>query len=117
MTGREPIGVTHPNFHLTRDLAADWRSEIVVMSSAELTDLVGRAVSVALSASQPSSEPLVYSVVEAAKRLRLSESTVRALIESGQLGCRRVGKRVLVGARHLDEFLSAESDESIGRAG
>lgn len=42
---------------------------------------------------------------DAATELGLSESVVRKLVNSGELGHRRVGSRILIGQEHIAVFL------------
>ena len=42
---------------------------------------------------------------DAAYELGLSESVVRKLVNSGELGHRRVGSRILIGKEHIEAFL------------
>ncbi len=42
---------------------------------------------------------------DAAYELGLSESVVRKLVNSGELGHRRVGSRILIGQEHIATFL------------
>lgn len=46
-----------------------------------------------------------YSVREAAQALGLSEVAIRRLIRSGQVGARRAGRRVLIPAEALREYV------------
>ena len=54
------------------------------------------------------SERLSVSLKEAAKMLGLSESTVHQRTLSGEIRCKRVGRRVLYPIENLKEFLRAE---------
>lgn len=53
-------------------------------------------------------EQLGVSKQEAAKMLGLSESTVHHLTQSGELPCKRVGRRVIYSVDSLREFLKKE---------
>lgn len=53
--------------------------------------------------------PLVLEVRDVAERLRISRSFAYELIASGRLPSIRLGRRVLVPAVRLDEFLQTES--------
>jgi excisionase family DNA binding protein len=52
------------------------------------------------------SDPLVLEVRDVAQRLHLSRSFVYALIAAGELPSIRLGRRVLVPAARLDEFVN-----------
>lgn len=47
----------------------------------------------------------LYTKKEAAAALRLSEITVHRAIKQKRLGAYRFGARVMVGQKHLDDFL------------
>ncbi len=51
-----------------------------------------------------------YTLPEAADFLRCSTKTVQRRIKTGQLGCCRIGKVVIVRQSHLDLFLRAVED-------
>lgn len=56
----------------------------------------------------PTAPPLVATVAEAAKILRLSEGTVRDLIAAGRLGrVPHVGRRTLLAGVELERFAAA----------
>jgi excisionase family DNA binding protein len=50
-----------------------------------------------------------YSIPEAARAMGLSESTVKRLIESGQLASKKVLRRRLIPVKAIDAFLSNEA--------
>ena len=52
-------------------------------------------------------EQMLFDVAEVARALRIGVSTVRSLVASGKLKGIRVGDRVLVSRRALDEFIAA----------
>jgi excisionase family DNA binding protein len=54
-------------------------------------------------------EPLALNVGEAARASRLGESTIRAMIASGELRSIRVGDRRLVRIEDLRAFLAARA--------
>lgn len=51
-------------------------------------------------------EPLVYTLEEAANALTLGRSTVWKLVRQGRLRVVRVGKRVLVPKKEIDRLLN-----------
>lgn len=62
----------------------------------------------------PTVKPLVYTVRSAAQALLLSESTIRKLIARGVLPVSRIGDRLLIQPKSLQELLDfAESDKGI----
>lgn len=62
----------------------------------------------------PTIKPLVYTVRSAAQALLLSESTIRKLIARGLLPVSRIGDRVLIQPKSLQELLNyAESEKGI----
>jgi excisionase family DNA binding protein len=58
--------------------------------------------------------PLAVSISEAARLLGLSERKVWELKATGELPCRRVGRRVLVPVEALRAFLSGGKDSATG---
>jgi excisionase family DNA binding protein len=60
------------------------------------------------SSSASGTDPLVLDVRDVAERLRISRSFAYELIASGRLPSIRLGRRVLVPAVRLDEFLLGE---------
>lgn len=52
------------------------------------------------------SEPLLHGVPEAARRLSLSETTVRDLVRRGDLDGRKSGMRLLVTAESIRKYAS-----------
>lgn len=52
-------------------------------------------------------DEVVLEVPEVARRLRISRSFAYELIKTGQLPGMRLGRRVLVPAKMLDEFIAA----------
>jgi excisionase family DNA binding protein len=55
-------------------------------------------------------EPLLFSIVDAAKSLGVSHWTVRRLIADGQLPKVRIGSRVLLRASDLSEFVKERTE-------
>ena len=55
------------------------------------------------------SVPVVYSVVDVAKILKIGRSSVYSLVKSGQLRCVRVGKTIRIPQRALMEYLNPSS--------
>ncbi len=53
-----------------------------------------------------------YSVKVAAEQCGLSERTIHSAIKDGRLKAMRVGRRVLIAPRELDNFLHGESGKS-----
>ncbi len=56
--------------------------------------------------------PLAYNVVDAAKLLGIGHNTARALIASGELHHRRVGRRILVPRTALEAYLDVGTDRA-----
>ena len=54
-------------------------------------------------------EDLLLTVPEVARRCSVSESLVRESIRRGELRCTRWGRRVLVSLRDLSEFVEART--------
>jgi excisionase family DNA binding protein len=52
-------------------------------------------------------EPLVYSVVEAARALSTTEAAVRNMIQSKKLAALKVGRRVLIPHESVLDYLRA----------
>ncbi len=52
-------------------------------------------------------DEIVYTLEEVAKILRISESTVKRLIEDGELRARKVGRQWRIRKIDLDEYLAA----------
>jgi excisionase family DNA binding protein len=50
---------------------------------------------------------LAYSLVEVAHKLGLGLANVRRLVRSGELGSRRVGRRLIVPTAALERFLES----------
>ena len=55
-------------------------------------------------------DKLVLDVPETARRLRISRSFAYELIAAGKLPSSRLGRRVLVPVRELDEFLARHGE-------
>ncbi len=53
----------------------------------------------------PSGEPAVYTIAEAAARLGIHRQTLRAAIERGDVRAVRIGRRWLVPVAAIDELL------------
>jgi excisionase family DNA binding protein len=51
----------------------------------------------------------VYSIAQAARQLGVGQRTVYRLCESGELGCKRIGRRITITAKQLTEY--QERDE------
>ena len=93
----------------TRDSHYSAGSEERFSRNAE-TDLflgdVREAIREALGgANDAGSRPASLSPSDAANELGLSESVVRKLVNTGELGHRRVGSRILIGQEHIASFL------------
>jgi excisionase family DNA binding protein len=58
-----------------------------------------------MSASQPSTEVLVYEVDELAKLLRVSPRTIGALLRNGSLIRRKIGARTVIPKYSVERFL------------
>ncbi len=56
-------------------------------------------------------EPLTLTVDEAAALLGVSRNTAYAATHAGQLPCVRVGRRILVPRKALEELLGQKGDE------
>lgn len=70
----------------------------------ELADEIAERVRARLALMGPS-ERAAFSVEEVGQKLGLGTRTVRRLVESGEIGSRRVGARVLIPASALSSFL------------
>ena len=64
----------------------------------------------AAEATADAAAPLVLDVREVARRLRISKSFAYELIASGDLPSIRLGRRVLVPAARLEEFIRGGAD-------
>jgi excisionase family DNA binding protein len=58
------------------------------------------------AASRPAAEPLLVDAREAARRLSLSEKTVKRMAYSGELPCRKVRRRLLFSTVELAEWVA-----------
>jgi excisionase family DNA binding protein len=56
--------------------------------------------------------PLCYSVRTAAAELTVTERTIHNAIRDGKLKTVRIGRRVLIPAKYLQEFLNAKGHPS-----
>jgi excisionase family DNA binding protein len=54
-------------------------------------------------------EKLVFSVAEAGKVLGISDNTIRTLINTGKIKAVRVGRRILIPRRGLEELLTKDN--------
>lgn len=59
----------------------------------------------------PSRVPLVYTVPEAAERLKVSPWTINKLIQRNQLGSVQIGTRRLIPADDLETFIAQRRRE------
>lgn len=57
-------------------------------------------------------ERLLYSVPEVMERLSLSRSVIYELIRAGELHAVKVGRRRLISAKALDEYVAGLSDHA-----
>ena len=57
-----------------------------------------------------------YTVAEVAKMLQVSQWLVREACRSGEIRSTRMGKRIIIPASAIDEFLAARSDGVGGAA-
>jgi len=55
-------------------------------------------------------EPILYTVAEAAKLLRISERTLWELTKNGLISCVRIGRRVLYDLNDLREFVNSHKE-------
>ena len=55
-----------------------------------------------------------YSVSEAADVLGVSQWLVREAIRRGEIRCTRIGKRIIIPAAAIDQFLSLPDDQGGG---
>lgn len=56
--------------------------------------------------------PLVFTVAEAAERLRITRPTIQKLFASGALASFKIGRRRLVPADAVDTFIAAQVAQS-----
>lgn len=56
--------------------------------------------------------PTAQSVAQVAKQLNIGVRTVRQLIYTGQMGCLKVGRRVLVTAEQLAQYVHSNSQHA-----
>jgi excisionase family DNA binding protein len=59
---------------------------------------------------------IVFSIREVSEALGLHPNTVRALISRGELRATRVGRRILVSRKALDDLLGAKNPTAQGGA-
>ncbi len=52
-----------------------------------------------------------YSVSEAAEVLGVSQWLVREAIRRGEISCTRIGKRIIIPAATIDQFLAVPDDQ------
>jgi excisionase family DNA binding protein len=64
-----------------------------------------------LASRATSPPPEAYNTRDAAQALGVSEREIRRLISAGELGSRRVGRRVLVPRQSVLEFLAGHDDD------
>lgn len=53
--------------------------------------------------------PINYTVAEVAELLRISETHVYRLCGNGTLRCRRIGRRVIIPIKAVDDFMAGAS--------
>ena len=68
-------------------------------------------------AKEPTVERLGVSVEDAAKMLSVSERTLRHLTATGQLACKKIGRRVIYSVEVLKAFLHEDNRKSSGQEG
>lgn len=54
-------------------------------------------------------EPQAYSLAEVATKLRMSQRTVRRLIQTGQLKMKQIGRLKRIPSKSLEEFMDADA--------
>ena len=81
-------------------------SDVIVLDTGKFLGDVREVVREALvGAADTAGRRASLSPSDAATELGLSESVVRKLVNSGELGHRRVGSRILIGQEHIAVFL------------
>ena len=86
--------------------AAGSQPDVIVLDTGKFLGDVREAIREALGgANDAGSRPASLSPSDAANELGLSESVVRKLVNTGELGHRRVGSRILIGQEHIASFL------------
>jgi len=55
-------------------------------------------------------EPILYTVAEAAKLLRISERTLWELTKNGLISCVRIGRRVYYELNDLRDFVNSHKE-------
>jgi excisionase family DNA binding protein len=65
----------------------------------------GRKATTKRGAAAPPPPPLVYTIPAAARELKVSDKTVRRLINEGELRARRVGTQLRITHAELERFL------------
>ena len=84
----------------------DNSSDVIVLDTGKFLGDVREVIREALNgAADAAGRRASLSPSDAAIELGLSESVVRKLINTGELGHRRVGSRILIGQEHLASFL------------
>ena len=92
-------GSSHP-------YAPDSPSDVIVLDTGKFLGDVREVIREALDgAADTGGRRASLSPSDAATELGLSESVVRKLVNSGELGHRRVGSRILIGQEHIAVFL------------
>jgi excisionase family DNA binding protein len=86
--------------------APDGPSDVIVLDTEKFLGDVREVIREALDgAADTAGRRASLSPSDAATELGLSESVVRKLVNSGELGHRRVGSRILIGQEHIAVFL------------
>ena len=86
--------------------APDSPSDVIVLDTGKFLGDVREVIREALGdGSDAGGRRASLSPSDAAYELGLSESVVRKLVNSGELGHRRVGSRILIGQEHIAAFL------------
>ncbi len=67
--------------------------------------------------SRPSPSPAVFTIPECAEHLRVSPSTVRRAIATGQLPAFRLGRRLLIPRERLQRLLTEQDGSAPARGG
>ena len=81
-------------------------SDVIVLDTGKFLGDVREVIREALDvAADTAGRRASLSPSDAATELGLSESVVRKLVNSGELGHRRVGSRILIGQEHIAVFL------------
>ena len=80
-------------------------SDVIVLNTGKFLGDVREVIREALDgAADTAGRRASLSPSDAATELGLSESVVRKLVNSGELGHRRVGSRILIGQEHIAVF-------------